>query len=222
MAETRQYAIWGSSGHAKVLAGLIAEQGGRIVALFDNDPSAKSVVDGLPVLVGEAGFSEWLECKRPGPAVSGLVAIGGWRGRERLSIQRRFREAGLSLHPLVHNRANVAASAVLGEGSQVLAHAVLAADVRIGEACIVNHKASVDHESILGDGVHVAPGATICGCVEIGENAFIGAGAVLLPRLKIGRNAIVAAGAIVIRDVGEGQRVAGNPAYPMKDRPRGA
>lgn len=218
MVEFRQYAIWGSSGHAKVLAALIAEQGGEVVALFDNDPSARSVVDGVSVHLGEKGFANWVQQEKPGQSVSGLVAIGGWRGRDRLTIQQHFRDADLSLYSLVHNRAHVCASAVLGEGTQVLAQAVVAADARIGQACIINHKASVDHECILDDGVHIAPGATLCGCVEIGENAFVGAGAVVLPRVIIGKDALVAAGAVVTTDVDPGQRVAGNPARLMKDR----
>lgn len=222
MFEPRRYAIWGSSGHAKVLIALIAEQGGEVVALFDNDPSAKSVVGRLSVIVGEDGFADWIRQEKPGRSVSGLVAIGGWRGRDRLEIHQRFRDAGLSMHALVHDRAYVSASAVLGEGTQVLAQAIVASDARIGQACVINHKASVDHECILGDGVHIAPGASICGCVEIGENAFVGAGAVILPRLIIGKDALVAAGSVVTKDVSPGQRVAGNPARPMKGQPRGA
>ena len=93
----------------------------------------------------------------------------------------------------------------------MLAQALVVADSRLGDVCIVNHKASVDHECILGNGVHLAPGATVCGCVTIGNNVMIGAGSVVLPRLKIGSDALIGAGAVVTKDVPAGSIVVGNP-----------
>jgi sugar O-acyltransferase (sialic acid O-acetyltransferase NeuD family) len=210
VAETR-YAIWGSAGHAKVLASLIRSLGGRVVATFDNDPAAQPL-SGVPLVIGEAGFAAWAEATLALGEVRGLVAIGGRRGADRLAIQRLFARRGLVLAPLVHPDASVCDSARLGAGTQVLARAVVAADAVLGAACIVNHAASVDHECSVGDGVHVAPGATVCGCVAIGDRAMIGAGAVILPRLTIGADAMVGAGAVVTRDVPAGAAVRGNPA----------
>ena len=211
MAEPRRYVLWGSAGHAKVLAALIARQGGVVLATFDNDPRARPL-DGVPLAIGEAGFARWAEATAGLDAVVGLAAIGGARGRDRLAIQQLFARHGLRLAPLVHPDASVCASAQLGPGTQVLAQAVVAADARIGAAGIVNHRASVDHECVLGDGVHVAPGATLCGCVTVGDGAMIGAGAVVLLRLAIGADAVVGAGAVVVRDVPAGAAVVGNPA----------
>ena len=210
MPELR-YAIWGSAGHAKVLASLVRAIGGRVVATFDNDPAAQALA-GVPLHVGESGFEKWAAATADRAAIRGLVAIGGQRGADRLRLQRLLESRGLQLAPLVHPDASVCDSARLGAGTQVLARAVVAADAVLGAACIVNHAASVDHECAIGDGVHVAPGATLCGLVTVGARAMIGAGAVVLPRLSIGDDAIVGAGAVVTRDVPAGAVVWGNPA----------
>lgn len=203
--------LWGSAGHAKVLASLLGLGGGRVLALFDNNPQAQSSLPEVPLFHGEGGFARWLE-QRGATPTHGWVAIGGTRGSDRLLLQAKMRKAGILMPPLVHPDASLCATASLGEGSQVLAQAVVAADARVGAACIVNHKASVDHECVVEDGVHLAPGATLCGCVVVERCAMIGAGAVVLPRLRIGAGAIVGAGAVVTRDVPPGMTVKGNPA----------
>jgi sugar O-acyltransferase (sialic acid O-acetyltransferase NeuD family) len=205
------YALWGSAGHAKVLAGLIALRSGRVVATFDNDERAIAL-HGVPLFLGEAGFDRWAAGAESIGEVRGLVAIGGHRGRDRLVLQSLLLRRGLRVEAVVHPDASVDAAARLGAGTQVLAQAVVAADAVLGDACIVNHKAAVDHECRIGHGVHLAPGATLCGLVTVDDGAMIGAGAVVLPRLRIGADALVGAGAVVTRDVPAGAVVAGNPA----------
>lgn len=212
MAESTNYILWGSAGHAKVLASLIGLRGGRVVALFDNNPQATSALAGVPLHVGKEGFLRWIKDQSDPKNLFGLVAIGGSRGRDRIAINDYFRAHDICVQPVIHPQASVCRTAFLGSGTQVLAHAVIAADVRLGEACIVNHRAAADHECVLGDGIHLAPGATLCGCVNIGNNVLIGAGAVILPRITIGENTIVGAGAVVTKDLPAGVVAVGNPA----------
>ena len=206
-----RYAIWGSAGHAKVLASLIALRGGKVVALFDQREVA-SVLPGVPIYVGDEGFERWADATESLHEVRGLVAIGGSHGRDRMAIQQRFVLRGLRVEAIVHPDASVCATACLGAGTQVLAQAVVAADAQVGQACIVNHCASVDHECRIGDGAHLAPGATLCGLVTLHQNVMVGAGAVVLPRLTVGENSIIGAGAVVTRDVPANVVVVGNPA----------
>lgn len=207
-----RFVLWGSAGHAKVLADLIALRGGRVVALFDNSPDATSCLPGVPIYVGHSGLQKWCAEQATLTDVQAAMAIGGARGRDRLQIAQWFREAGLRLATLVHPTATVSATARLGSGCQVLAQAVVAADAVLGDACIVNNHANVDHECVLGDGVHMAPASVLCGCVTLGDNVMVGANAVVLPRLRVGANAVVGAGSVVIRDVPDDSVVAGNPA----------
>ena len=219
MADPIRYVLWGSAGHAKVLASLLALRGARVVALVDNDPAAVAALPGVPLHVGSEGFSRWCE-KEAGARddLFGLAAIGGERGRDRLAIHALFRSQRLRVEPVTHPDASVCSTATLGAGTQVLAQAVVAAAARLGEACIVNHRASVDHECVVGDGVHLAPGSTLCGLVTLGTNVMIGAGAVVLPRVTIGDDTVVGAGAVVTKDLPAGVVAVGNPARIIRRR----
>ena len=195
----KNFIIWGSGGHAKVLADIIGLSGDHILALFDNR-DVQSAVAGVPIYIGESGFRRWAEEHNSlVHSISGAVAIGGDRGQDRISIQKLFLEYSLNIPVLFHPSAVISPSAYIAMGSQILANANVAADAHLGEGCIVNHHASVDHECRVGKGVHIAPAATLCGCVVIGDNAFIGAGSTILPRLEIGKNSTIGAGAVVTK-----------------------
>ncbi len=203
--------IWGARGHAAVLADLITLTGGRPVACFDNDPAAPGSVLGIKNLGGFGQFQEWMRRDAP-KHLSGAVGIGGSRGVERRRIMHDFLNLGISAPPLIHPSAQVASSASIGLGSQVLAMSHVGSRASIGSGCVINSAASIDHDVILEDGVHVAPGVTICGEVRLGRDVFVGAGATVLPRLLIGAEAGVGAGATVTRSVASATWVWGTPA----------
>lgn len=212
----RDFVFWGARGHALVLAEILAARGDRLLALFDNDPASVSVLPGVPLYHGEAGFLVWL-ANNQARNTAAAVAIGGAHGRDRCLLADRLSAAGLSLPALIHPGATVSQSASIDAGCHALAGAVIGAAARLGRGVIVNTHASVDHECVLNEGVHIAPGATLCGCVEVGAYSFVGPGAVVVPRIRIGRNVIIGAGAVVTRHLSDNVVAWGNPARIIKE-----
>jgi sugar O-acyltransferase (sialic acid O-acetyltransferase NeuD family) len=208
--------VWGATGQARVLADFLPTLGYRIEVLVDRNPQVAPPLEGVPILLGEAGFREWASARRELPAA--LVAIGGDRGADRLELQEVLRGAGCRILTVIHPRAIAAASAQFGSGCQILAGAVVGAGAVLGDAVIVNTRAGVDHECRIADGVHVGPGATLCGLVTVGRCTLIGAGAVVLPRVRIGSHTVIGAGAVVTRDVPDNVIAFGNPARIIRPR----
>jgi acetyltransferase-like isoleucine patch superfamily enzyme len=73
--------------------------------------------------------------------------------------------------------------------------------------------------SLLSEGHPISPnerGSLVPGKIHIKKNAWIGAGATILPGVTIGENAVVAAGAVVAKDVPANTIVGGVPAKIIK------
>jgi sugar O-acyltransferase (sialic acid O-acetyltransferase NeuD family) len=208
--------LWGGTGQAKVVRPIIEYYGAKVVSVFDDTPDLPPPFPDVPLYFGWTGFQEWISAQPRRDEIGFCVAIGNPNGRVRLRFQERLMAEGLQPITIAHRTAAIADNAIIGVGCQVMAGAIVNPEARIGQQCIINTKASVDHECVLEDGVELAPGATLCGIVHLGVNAWVCAGAIVLPRIKIGADAIVGAGAVVIRDVPEATTVIGVPARPLE------
>ncbi len=74
--------------------------------------------------------------------------------------------------------------------------------------------------SLLSEGHPLSPKerqALVPGHIHLKKNAWIGAGATILPGVTVGENAVVAAGAVVSKDVLANTVVGGIPAKHLKD-----
>ncbi|MEM7289381.1 MAG: NeuD/PglB/VioB family sugar acetyltransferase [Pseudomonadota bacterium] len=125
------------------------------------------------------------------------VAIGDNSIRFELTMQGI--KNGWAGKAIVHPRADVSPSAKFESASFAAGGAIVAANARIGQGCILNHNSVTDHDCVIGDFCHIAPGAILGGGVQIGDLSLIGSGAVILPGMKIGRNAVVGAGSVVTK-----------------------
>ena len=68
----------------------------------------------------------------------------------------------------------------------------------------------------------VEPGLRVRGLqynkdIHIGENAWIGAGAIILPGVTIGKNAVIGAGSVVTRDIPDDAVAVGNPCRVLRE-----
>ena len=198
--------IIGAGGHGKVVADIAENIGGYGEILFlDDSDSPKNMK--YRVVGKTDDFQKYADAEF-------AVAIGSADARAR--IQEKLGLAGAKIATLVHPRATVANSAQIGEGSVVMAGAVINPDAKIGIGCIVNTCASVDHDSEVGDFSHVSVGARICGTVRIGDRVWIGAGATVINNVNICDCAFVGAGAAVVSDISEKGTYVGVPARRIK------
>ena len=191
-------AIWGTSGHAMVVADIVHLAGDYAIAGFIDDRRGDrrgETFRGAAVLGGRERLPE---LKARGVEQM-LIAVGDCRLR--LCLAEIARQHGFRLAGAVHPRATVAADVTLGAGTVVMAGAVINPACRIGENVIINTSASVDHECVLEDGVHVCPGAHLAGNVRVGRATQLGIGSAVIQRIRIGAGSLIGAGAVVVDDI---------------------
>lgn len=203
--------LLGGGGHGRVVLDALLASGVNVAGVLDPDLKVGDQVFGVSVMGGD----EFLDRAAPTDVllVNGLGANPCVRRRKRLCEDLKAR--GFSFGAVRHPSAVIGRECGFGEGSQIMAGAVLQSRVRIGDNAVINTRAGVDHDCVTGAHAFVSPGVVLCGNVLVGESAFIGSGAVVLPGIEIGANVVIGAGAVVIKSVPDGWIVAGNPAVKI-------
>lgn len=127
-------------------------------------------------------------------------------------VCEKLLERSANFHTLIHPSAVVGVNVKLGRGVVICPQAVLTVDIELGDFVAVNCHSSIGHDVVIGDYTTLSGHCDVTGNVRIGASTLLGSGARILPSKKVGSNALVGAGSVVIRSVGDGQKVFGNPA----------
>ena len=190
----------GAGGHAKVIADIVLKSGDQLLGFLDDDPT-KNFVLGYPVL---GRVEEWEKFSKEAKF---LLAIGNNHVREALAEKLK-----VDWYIAIHPSAQIGMDVVIGEGSAVMANAVINPGARIGKHCIVNTAAVIEHDNRIEDYVHVSVGAKLGGTVKIGKASWIGIGATVRNNVMICSVCLIGAGSVVVKDLFEPGVYVGSPA----------
>ena len=193
--------LYGAGGHAKVIVDILKLNGYIIGAIFEDYSTVTELLNHkvIHVMDQEIMKMDW------------IMAIGNNHIRQKIVQNNHLR-----FTKLAHPRATIDTTVLWGEGTVIMAGAVVNSDAIIGRHVIINTGACVDHDCQIGDFCHIAPNSTLCGSVKVGEGTLVGAGATIIPGVTVGKWCIVGAGSVVIHDINDNQTVVGNPARKVK------
>lgn len=196
--------LFGASGHGKVVADIIKTSmpDTYIKAVYDDKPCLDKIAD-IPVFE--------IDLDTLNRNAKWIISIGNNAFRKKVSqrIKGEYLKA-------IHKSATVSRTSEIGEGTVVMANAVINPEAKIGKHCIINTGAVIEHDCVVGDFAHISPNAALAGGVRVGEGTQVGIGAVVIQEIKIGKWATIGAGAVIIHDVPDYATVVGNPGKIIK------
>lgn len=198
--------IIGASGHGKVIADIILSSGDIVRGFLDDalDLQNKSVA-GFSILGVTADYKKFSDCEF-------VIAIGDPYIREKIATA-----LSVKWYTAVHPSAVISSLGVeIGEGTVVMANAVVNTCAKIGRHCIINTGAIAEHDNVLEDFVHLSPNSTLAGTVKIGKSTHIGVGACVKNNVSIVSDCIIGAGAAVVKDIVESGTYVGVPVRKIK------
>lgn len=198
-----QVVIIGASGHGKVIADIVIKSGDRVKGFLDDAEDLPESILGIPMLGKVRDFEKFTDCRF-------VIAIGSAAVREKIA---GMLEGKVRWYTAVHPNAVISALGTkIGEGTVVMANAVINSGAYIGRHCIVNTSAVVEHDNRLEDYVHISPNAALAGTVTVGKRTHIGVGASVRNNLSVCADCIIGAGGVVVKDIGEPGTYIGVPA----------
>lgn len=201
---SKNVVVIGASGHGKVIADTIIKSGDKVVGFLDDGVDKGSLVAGIEVLGKIGDYKIFENCEF-------IIAIGNPDIRKRIA-----NDLPVKWYTGIHPSAIISSLEVeLGEGTVVMANAVINSSAKIGKHCIVNTGAIVEHDNYIGDYVHLSPNATLAGTVTVGEMTHIGVGACVKNNINIAPNCTIGAGTVVVKDISESGTYIGVPARKM-------
>jgi UDP-perosamine 4-acetyltransferase len=217
--QSKPWVLLGAGGHASVVLALLHELQCEVLGVSDPSLLAQCVPEwqGLPV------FDDATVLAQHSPTNVFLAnGVGFVQTPEpRQGVFDTYAGLGYVFPALVHPFTWVAKDALVGEGVQIMAGAVVQAGTQLGANTLVNTGARIDHGCQIGPHCHMACGAILCGTVHLGTHTFIGAGAVVIQGISLGDHCTVGAGSVVLHSHGNHQRLVGSPARVIPNTPKG-
>ena len=198
--------IIGNGGHASVLTEILLHQQRDILGY--TAPSEETNSYGVKYLGTDKIIGDYF----PGEVelVLGLGTVNV--STIRYSIFENMKMQGYTFSNCIHPKAIISITAILAEGIQVMAGAIIQPHAKIGENTIINTGAIIEHDCLIGAHVHIAPGTTLSGEVIIGNESHIGTGSSIIQGVEIGKNTLIGAGSVVITNIGTNKKAFGVPA----------
>jgi UDP-N-acetylbacillosamine N-acetyltransferase len=199
--EKIRVAIYGASGHGKVLAQIANSLGYKEVIFIDD---------------GENDFLSFNEFyKRYKTDVPIVLGIGENRTRE--IIFNTIRSSGCRVLTLIDKSVLIGDDVEIGDGVVIMPGVIVNVKSSIGDGAILNSACVVEHECAIGAFVHISPNVSLAGGVVVDKYTHIGIGSCVIQNIKIGANTIVGAGSVIISDVSSDVVVAGNPIKKIRN-----
>ncbi|PKM94217.1 MAG: transferase [Firmicutes bacterium HGW-Firmicutes-1] len=208
--------VFGSGGHAKVVIDIIEKQKlYNLIGLIDPYKEINDRYFDYRIIGNSKDYSILNK------VYGGIVAIGDNWIRFEMSQTIDKIAPNFQFITCIHPNATIGRLVRIGEGTVIMAGAVVNSDTTIGKGCIINTLSSIDHDCNVGDFTSIAPNSSTGGRVIIQNYTAIGIGTNIIHNIHIGEHTVVGAGSTVIDNLPSYVLAFGTPCKVIKERWKG-
>ncbi len=178
--------VYGSQEFGVVIKALVTRCGYEFVGFIDDYNSGEEVLGGF----------DQVSRRYPPASYELAIAVGYNNLLARWKVFQKVKQHGYVLPRLVHPQAYVHDLDKVGEGSVVMAGAVVDVNARLGPLTVVWPSVVVNHDSGIAANTFLSPNSTVCGFVTIGEHCFVGAGTTIVDHVNVPTESFLKAGSL--------------------------
>lgn len=182
-------------------------------------------VDDTPELRGQTmmgakimSFEDYL-AGDPQPTDRFMIAAG--ETMTRVVLDEKLQKHGIQLGVIVNPDACIDSTIEIGPGTQILSHAFVGPNVKLGRCCLLQSLVTVGHDQTVGDYCTFEPNVWVGGATNIGTRTYFAPGSMVREGITIGDNTIIGMGSIVTKSMPSNVVVYGNPAKIVRENVTG-
>ena len=164
----------GGGGHCHSVIDVIEQENKyEIIGIVDTKENVgKKVLDYEIIGCDDDLETIFLSCK------NALITVGQIKTSDlRIKLFEKLKNIGFNLPIIVSSLAYVSKHSSIEEGTVIMHHALVNANVKIGKNCIINSKALIEHDCIIGNNCHISTASVLNGGVIVKDNTFFGSNA---------------------------------------------
>lgn len=189
----------------------------RLLGFLDDDPGTHGrSIAGVPVLGSADAVHDHPEAL--------VLLCTGHPGNyaSRHLIAQRLELEDERYATLVHPTATVGSTCKVGQGSVLLAHVDVTADVEIARHVAIMPQVVVTHDCWVGDFATLASGVRLGGGCRVEPGAYVGSSVCVRENITVGAGALIGMGSVVTRAVPKQRLWFGAPATDRAPAPGSA
>ena len=172
----------GGGGHCHSVIDVIElENRYEIIGIIDTKENIGKKVLGYEIIGCDDDLETiFLSCK------NALITVGQIKTSDlRIKLFEKLKNIGFNLPVIISPIAYVSKHSSISEGTVIMHHALVNANVKIGKNCIINSKALIEHDCIICDNCHISTSSVINGGVTVKANTFFGSNATSKQAIEI-------------------------------------
>ncbi|UXX80606.1 acetyltransferase [Reichenbachiella carrageenanivorans] len=203
----------GGGGHCHAVIDVIETTGlFNIVGILDKPELHETHVLGYKVIGNDSDIPKLIEKYQ-----HFVITVGHIKNANtRIELYNKVKSVGGTFPTIISPLSHIGKGATIGDGTVIMHHALINANVKLGINNIINTKALIEHDTVINHHNHISTNTVINGNCIIKNATFIGSGTIVNQGIKIVSNAIVGAMSLVNRNIDTRGTYTGIPIKMIK------